>query len=968
MAELPPATHDATLVAEESLQATLATNAGSRPRAELTSGALIGRYVVLSKLGAGGMGVVYAAHDPELDRKLALKLLLIDESGTQSSLADGRARLLREAQALAKLAHPHVVAIHDVGEHEGGVYLAMEFVEGQTLGAWLATTRSWREILVVMRAVGLGLVAAHDKGILHRDVKPDNIMVGNDDRVRVMDFGLARSGLQPARRLDLEHDHVDVAVTRVGTLLGTPAYMAPEQWAGGEIGPQADQFAFCVTLWEALYGERPFVGATLMELGANVLAGRSRMPSKSRRIPPWLRRACLRGLEREPERRWPSMQALVDELDRGHARVRRRRVLGGSIAIALLLLAAVIGQREEQARRSAACERAGAEIDELWNDDTRAAVHASLLATGDPIAEVTSEKLMPWLDEHARAWREARTGVCRAATIDETFDAQTHDKAVWCLEDRRLAMASFVDELERADVRTVHLAVRQAALLDAPSFCTEPELLARMPKLPPADARERAREVRAQLVRVESGRSGPEREVELELARAALTSSETLGYAPLTARARLVQADLFVGLGRSSDAEPLLAQAYFEAAKVSAWQVAASAATDLVYVVGERLNRPAEGKTWAAHAELALVHGGDPDGLREAERLTNLGLVLRIAGEDDESLRVHQRALALREAQLGPQHLEVGAALTNLANHHTARGEYEPAKLQYERVLGIYESALGSMHPDVANAVGNLAGAHYNAGHLTQADALYRRALAIQEKSLGPTHPHLAVTIANLANIAHSRGDYAAATSGFERALAIQETSLGRDHPNNATVLNNLGRALRKLGDQVAARERLLRALAIRETAFGLEHPNVATVETNLALVELAEGHHEAARARLARALAIRETAGPEHPHLAYTLDALAELALTEGRHADARSFAERAIAVRTSGKVAAELIAASRFLLARALGEAPPDAGQDRVRALELATMARDALRNGPPDELQRVEEWLAEHVIRPG
>ncbi|MCA9715618.1 MAG: serine/threonine protein kinase, partial [Myxococcales bacterium] len=257
---------------DDALDGTLASPVDRASRgAALARGDVVGRYVVLSTLGAGAMGVVYAAHDPELDRKVALKLLSPGAARDRAaSSIEARTRLVREAQALAKLSHPNVIAVHDVGEHDGGVWLAMEFVEGVTLTEWLARRRGWREVLEVLRAAGRGLAAAHEAKLLHRDFKPDNVMVGRDGRTRVMDLGLARV-IEGADEETLELSVSDAlgddaradsaalttTVTRAGALLGTPSYMSPEQFKGQGADTRSDVFSFCVTLWEALYGERP---------------------------------------------------------------------------------------------------------------------------------------------------------------------------------------------------------------------------------------------------------------------------------------------------------------------------------------------------------------------------------------------------------------------------------------------------------------------------------------------------------------------------------------------------------------------------------------------------------------------------------------------------------------------------------------------------------------------------------------
>jgi hypothetical protein len=274
----------------------------------LRRGATLGRYIVLDPLGEGGMGVVYAAYDPELDRKLAVKVLRDRLSG-----AVGRSsRLLREAQALARLDHPNVVAVYDVGTIDGQVFIAMELVAGQTIGAWLeARPRDGRAIVEVYRLAGHGLAAAHALGIVHRDFKPENVLIDSRGRVRVVDFGLARTAEDaedadnppPGAAPDPERSgggarvSLAVTLTRTGAIVGTPGYIAPEQ-EHGKTQPAVDQFSFCVALWKALYGELPYAGKSGPELAAAAKAGEIRAPSSPTRVPAWLHRILLRGLSR----------------------------------------------------------------------------------------------------------------------------------------------------------------------------------------------------------------------------------------------------------------------------------------------------------------------------------------------------------------------------------------------------------------------------------------------------------------------------------------------------------------------------------------------------------------------------------------------------------------------------------------------------------------------------------------------
>jgi serine/threonine protein kinase len=290
------------------------SSVGELPRRPPSSGDRVGRYLVLSALGAGGMGVVFAAWDPHLGRKIALKLL---RSSVASSSKDARTRLRREAQAIAQLSHPNVVSIYDVGTtDDNALYIAMEFVEGDTLTSWLRSyPRTWREIVDVFRQAARGLLAAHSVGLLHRDFKPDNVLVGGDGRVRVTDFGLARSVLLPdeAAQAKPVMSALDVALTATGTVLGTPRYMPPEQLTGPDLDARSDQFSFCIALYEALYGRHPLPGGTSVAMLDH--GERAAAPPGGSKAPPTIGRAVLRGLERDRAKRFPSMGALIDALE-----------------------------------------------------------------------------------------------------------------------------------------------------------------------------------------------------------------------------------------------------------------------------------------------------------------------------------------------------------------------------------------------------------------------------------------------------------------------------------------------------------------------------------------------------------------------------------------------------------------------------------------------------------------------------
>jgi serine/threonine protein kinase len=324
---------------------------GALDAAELSAGTRVGRYVVESLIGRGAMGTVYAATDPDLDRRVAVKLLRAD-AWSDAARRQMRARLLREAQAMARLSHPEVIAVYDVGAFGDQLFVAMEYVDGETLKRWrTARHRSHDEILAVYERAGSGLAAAHEAGLVHRDFKPDNVLVGRDGRVRVTDFGLARTvdraevPVRPSAP-EVESSSMDgltIALTRTGTLLGTPAYMAPEQLRGGAADARSDVFSFCIALYEALYGERPFGGLTVPVLQAAIDEGAVRAAPVMTRVPGWVRAVLLRGLRAAPEERFASMRTLLDALRAAHAKARRRKGQAVGVGAVVLVCVALVG-------------------------------------------------------------------------------------------------------------------------------------------------------------------------------------------------------------------------------------------------------------------------------------------------------------------------------------------------------------------------------------------------------------------------------------------------------------------------------------------------------------------------------------------------------------------------------------------------------------------------------------------------
>ena len=421
-----------------------------RPEAgggKLPFGERVGRYLVLDVLGRGGMGVVYAAYDPVLDRKIAVKVLSYVDDG------DGRARMQREAQALARLTHTNVITVHDVAEHEGATYIAMEIVEGGTLRDWCAG-RSWRDVVTGYVAAARGLAAAHTAGLVHRDFKPDNVLVGKDGRIRVTDFGLARAVGDLARPIEpgmSPTSPLSDKLTVEGAVMGTPSYMAPEQIDGGTVDARSDQFAWCVALWEALYDVQPFPSTGNLALRAAAIQTDKPVVPQHKVVPPSVGRALVRGMAAEPKDRWPDLNALLDELERADARAvphrprrRRRGARRGRADRGVRARSHVVGTGRRADLRGTAGASAATLVDARAEEQgrgrrSRRSRRAVRRPTPSPPLDA---KLVAW---RAR-WQRTAVASCEASTIGMQSAAML-DLRGGCLARRRAELDNLMDVL-----------------------------------------------------------------------------------------------------------------------------------------------------------------------------------------------------------------------------------------------------------------------------------------------------------------------------------------------------------------------------------------------------------------------------------------------------------------------------------------------------------------------------------------
>ncbi len=915
----------------------------SSPMADgLEEGSLVGRFVVLERIGAGSMGVVFRAYDPRLAREVALKCLKSRDLG-----AEHRDRLTREAMAMAKLSHPNVVSVFDVLEPQPGeVVLAMEYVPGVNLRRWLSLReRPWQEVLRMLVAAGEGLAAAHAQGLLHRDFKPSNVLVSEDERPRVTDFGLAKleggvepsmsswrpherspegplSSLVPQLSLDSLGGDGDGPLTSTGAVLGTPAYMAPEQCSDRGVDARADQYAFCSSLWHALTGSLPFAAA-----GSVLYAI---MDAKEEGPPPWPRdhplprrlvAAITRGMAPNPVDRWPNMPALLEQL-RWDPRARRRRWLA-ILAGAVTLTASGVALSSFQSQRVEPCTGAEARLVGVWDATQREAARTAITSAGVAYGAATWDHIAPRLDDYASAWDRMHRDACEATAVRGDQSAEVMDLRMACLERTRIALRAATGRLVEADAEAVEHAHDLVDGLPSIERCADVEALRSGVEPPTAADAEAVREAREALAEArvlgEIGKVAPA-QAAVARADAALRAS---GYAPARTELALVQGLVEAMAGEHAAADERLRDALAQAARHGQWDELEEAATELLLIVGRSRGLDAEGLRYAELARGLAERSGDARRLAKVHGM--LGVVLKAQGRYAEAEAEYRAAIAGLEQALPGDHAETAKARGNLAAVLHLQGHSAEAATQMRAVVDTLERSLGVLHPEVLSARNNLAVIVLAQGRLPEAEAEFRAVVERRTALLGPGHEGVATARDNLANVLRAQGRLPEAEAEHRAALEIRLALFGPIHPAVATSHNNLGAALQAQNELEAAEVSLRAAVDVWAQMQGDEHPSTALARYNLGGV----------------------------------------LMLLE-RPAEAAEQLERAWSTRSAATTPASDRARTAFSLARATMEARGD----RARALELAELAAATYAELPPEtadkyakERQTLREWLAEH-----
>ncbi|MCH9682884.1 MAG: serine/threonine-protein kinase [Deltaproteobacteria bacterium] len=809
----------------------------------------IGRFTILESLGDGGMGAVYAAYDEQLDRKVAIKVLRGDDLPTEEE----RQRFHREALALARLSHPNVVTIHEVGEHHGEPFLAMEQVRGEDLAHWLTSKPTWPEVLEAFVQAGRGLIAAHEAGIVHRDLKPHNLMRSDDGVVKVVDFGLAR----------VEVDEMDETVERgrssaslinsltlPGIVMGTPAYMSPEQHGSTSVDERSDQYGYCAALWQGLVGELPFTGTTVVELFESKLAGPPSWPDSAPAIPRRIIEALRRGLRPEPEDRWPSMVPLLDALsfDPAHRGVRRRRWLTGTSLLGLGALAtwALLAPRADT------CTGAERALAGIWDDGRRAEVETTILSIGKSYSTTAWERTRQGLDAYAEEWAAAHTQACEATAQGEQ-SPHLLDLKMGCLQRAAHGLTATVDTLADADEKVVDKARALVAGLPALSRCEDAEVLAAEVEPPlPQDA-EAVDMARSQLARADTLRLAGRYDDSAEAIETAQHALEGVDYGPIATHVALAKGILFEKQGNYEASEASLAEALQHASRWRQHEPMAKAARWLMQVIGSSQKRTDEGlQYWRIARGLSEGHPA-----WEASARNGYGVVLRDAARYDEAEEQHRLAYQLQLDALGPD------------------------------------------DPDLVVTRTNLVHVFYLQGKLDEALTELREVLALEIGNVGPDHPFVIQARANIAVILLKLGEYEEAATELQAALAWRNENLGAHHPQTGVGRVNLAAALRRLGRYDEAEMHARAGLSIADEALGSEHPSVAEARNGLATVLRGQGKYEEAEVQFRAALALwRKAFGPKHPKVAVGLNNLGSILLEMNRAAEAETHFREALVI----------------------------------------------------------------------
>jgi tRNA A-37 threonylcarbamoyl transferase component Bud32/tetratricopeptide (TPR) repeat protein len=885
------------------------------------------RYRPLRVRGRGAYGTVYEAHDTELDRRVALKVVRRRDADEHP-----HARMQAEARAIARVSHPNVVQIYDVVWEQGRLQIAMELVQGRDLAHWLSEPRTWQQVVDLLIDVGRGLIAIHDAGLVHRDFKPGNVLVGDDGVPRIADFGLARlldRGDEITVKEVITESGPVADLTGTGLIVGTPAYMAPEQHAGSRVTEAADQYAFCITLYEALTGQRPFQSSSLRELGEHKLA--MRMP---RQRPEGVPRAVLaivrRGLQPDPAARHPSMRALCDALEQARHRRSPKRWLWLAIAGAVGLAAVAIA-----ATREDPCEQGAQAIDAIWNRQRASEIGDAI--DGEAFSSASWDSVEARVDAYATRWLASYETACRGS----------FSPALECLKPRSDDLGSFVELVGEGDPLVLASASEAADALPDPESCRFANDSA---WTPPADEAVAVEALRSELARARAEALGGRSERALDRVELVISRADVLRFRAPSLEARVVAGRAERTLGRRDAAAERLEETALEAVAGGFDEIALEAMTlALQCHVESRALDAAE--LWAEQALSVAARIEAPR--REAELETALAV---LAWEQRDQEGAIRRLVALLD--LPTDVLTAHAryrVLLQLGSYEAERGDDAAAGAWLDRAEKVMRDEDGPDHIAISEIEGRRAMILARRGKLAEGrQHLERARAAIRE--LPPDHAAVGYTLLREGTLHLLAGEYTDAIEALRPACSVLAADpdaqpVRECFANLASVYGDTGRP----DDAIATAKR---GLALTEQASAPDHRLVVMYHILIADAERTLGDLATARLEYERALEVIDEHMPGHPRAAWANSRLGDLALDESDLPRAEQHFRTALAQLHEGE-RAEFGANIRFGLARALG------AKDREAALAYAREARALLEGNQSKFAQElspeIDQWLA-------
>ena len=838
------------------------------------------RYQRVRALGHGAMGHVDLAEDTVLGRRVALKTLAPER--TQDAVS--RERIRREAFALAQIDHPAVVGIYDVLEDEGALTLVMEFVEGPTLRTWLEQERPSHELRQVLLETARGISAAHANGIVHRDLKPENVIVQDGLRPKVIDFGVARTGGEQSPGSDGASDEPAGTLTRTGAVLGTPAYMAPEQFLEGEIDARVDQFSFCVMAWEAFVGHRPFAGEKRSEVVD--AAARGVVDSSGEQvIPARIRRALRIGLSPEPSGRHIDMQPLVDALRRR----RRWPVVVGSIAVVSaaggLMLSSQDGDSAPPTVAVAPCEGAAAAVGELWTKERASAIESHLETVAPAYGRTLASRLVGGIDAWADQWATQALDACRAHVLSQHRNDQQYESDLRCLDATLGELEAFVVGAQQIPAKRAARIVSALDDVPPPSRCSRPAFVDSAFARARAPQQERALALDKETQSALASGDYPAALASAKRARASVPPRENAA----------IDADLNLSLARAlfqigdSDAA---ARAFLDAAnaaEASAYdELAASAWLELSRLSSVQRVDAERAAFYVERAEAAVRRLGDPPRLAAVVEQRRAQAEIA-AGRPQAAVPHIERGLEIAAKAENADRLRASLAM-DLGKVAYMRSDYDSAADAFSRAESWLASAYGHSHPAATDARHNLGSVLVAAGQLERAAEVLADALEGRKKAYGATHEKVAGTLNSIATIAFMRADYARAAEAYAEIIRMRRAARPEPHVSLAEAVANLGRAQVGLRDFAGADQSFAEAVRLLEKLVAANDPRLADALSGWGSAQLARGQHDDAIASYSRALEIRiEALGGDAPRTLRTQIDLAGAERNAGQAGKAR-------------------------------------------------------------------------------